>query len=615
MTAPHELYAQRLADRQSTANRLGARERTVSMLRLAVFAAAAAAAWSAFGAERIAAGWLLVPVALFLLLVAFQERIVRARKNAAAAAAFYARGIERLEDRWSGNGIAGDEFSDDHHPYAGDLDLFGKGSLFELLCIARTDPGRATLADWLKNPADAAAVRKRQEAVQELRERVDLREEISVLVSEVADEVRAGHLEAWATEEPQLTSRAERLAAIVVSAVATVVVLLSLPLLFQFTISFTHPELARGFAAVSRLGLLPLIVVLIGEWLFSRRLSERVEHVVGKLERSERALGDLSRILARFERERFTSPSLIALHDTLRREGATASARIARLQRLTALLDSRRNQFFAPIAAVLLWSTHIAFAVERWRHASGRELVRWIAAVGELEALSSLAGFAFENPSYAMPELVAAGPLFDARGLGHPLLPASRRVANDVALGGTLRLLIVSGSNMSGKSTLMRTVGTNAVLALAGGPVCAASLRVSPLRIGASIRLHDSLQEGASRFYAEILRIRQIVALAEGDVPLLFLLDEILHGTNSHDRRIGAEAIVRQLVTRGAIGLVSTHDLALARIAETMNGAARNIHFDDRMEEGRMLFDYTIREGVVERSNALELMRAIGLDV
>jgi hypothetical protein len=615
MTDTAELYAQRLAEREAAVARLGTRERTVSTLRLAVFTAAVALGWLAFGAERLSAVWLLVPVVLFLLLVAVQERLVRTRRNATAAASFYRRGLERIEDRWSGNGIAGDEFSDDHHPYAGDLDLFGKGSLFELLCIARTDTGRAVLANWLKNPAGAATVRKRQEAVQELRERVDLREEISVLVSEVADEVRAGHLEAWATEEAQLTSRRERLAAVAVSVIATVVVLLSLPLLFRFTISFTHPEFARGFAAVSRFGLLPLIVVLIGEWLFSRRLAARVERVVGKLERSERALGDLSRILARLERERFTGPALVELRDTLQRQGDAASARIARLQRLTALLDSRRNQFFAPIAAVLLWSTHIAFAVERWRRESGQELVGWIAAVGTFEALSSLAGFAFENPAYTMPEIVEKGPLFDAQRLGHPLLPASRRVANDVALGGTPRLLIVSGSNMSGKSTLMRTVGTNAVLALAGGPVCAASLRVSPLRIGASIRLHDSLQEGASRFYAEILRIRQIVALAEGDLPLLFLLDEILHGTNSHDRRIGAETIVRQLVAKGAIGLVSTHDLALARIADTMNGAARNIHFDDRMEEGKMLFDYTIREGVVERSNALELMRAIGLDV
>jgi DNA mismatch repair ATPase MutS len=176
-------------------------------------------------------------------------------------------------------------------------------------------------------------------------------------------------------------------------------------------------------------------------------------------------------------------------------------------------------------------------------------------------------------------------------------------------------VLIVSGSNMSGKSTLLRAVGTNVVLALAGGAVRAAAMRLSPLAIGATIRIEDSLQEGHSRFYTEILRIRAIVEQTSGRVPVLFLLDEVLHGTNSHDRRIGAGAIVRALVERGAIGLVTTHDLALTELATTMGGAAANVHFEDRIEDGRMVFDYRMRPGVVERSNALELMRAVGLDV
>jgi len=199
--------------------------------------------------------------------------------------------------------------------------------------------------------------------------------------------------------------------------------------------------------------------------------------------------------------------------------------------------------------------------------------------------------------------------------MGHPLISEQRNVRADLLLGDEPGVMIVSGSNMSGKSTLLRTVGVNVVLALAGAPVRAASLRLSPLQVGASIRIQDSLQAGASRFYAEIKRLRQIVELTNGGRPVLFLLDEILHGTNSHDRQIGGERVVRGLIERGAIGLITTHDLALARIADDLGARAANVHFEDHLEDGQMRFDYRLRPGVVQHSNALELMRSVGLDV
>jgi len=235
--------------------------------------------------------------------------------------------------------------------------------------------------------------------------------------------------------------------------------------------------------------------------------------------------------------------------------------------------------------------------------------------VGEFEALGSLAAYAYERPQDPFPELAEAEGCFEGEGLGHPLIPEGRNVRTDLRLSGELRVLVVSGSNMSGKSTLLRTVGVNAVLALAGAPVRARRLRLSPLEVGASIHVQDSLQAGASRFYAEITRLRQIVELTKGPRPVLFLLDEILHGTNSHDRRVGAEGVVRGLVGRGAIGLVTTHDLALALIADGLAPRAANVHFEDHLEAGKMTFDYRLRPGVVQRSNALELMRSVGLEV
>jgi len=257
----------------------------------------------------------------------------------------------------------------------------------------------------------------------------------------------------------------------------------------------------------------------------------------------------------------------------------------------------------------------VAFAAERWRQAHGGALRLWVDAIGQMEALLSLASYSFEHPSDPFPEFVDGAASFDGEELGHPLVPAATCVRNSVSICGETRVLLVSGSNMSGKSTLLRAVGLNVVLAMAGAPVRARRLRLTPLQVGASIRVNDSLQEGSSRFYAEITRLRQVVDLAGGDLALLFLLDELLQGTNSKDRRIGAEGIVRALVNRGAIGLVSTHDLALTDIGAAVAGHLRNVHFQAELANGRITFDYKLHDGVVTKSNGLELMRSIGLEV
>jgi hypothetical protein len=354
--------------------------------------------------------------------------------------------------------------------------------------------------------------------------------------------------------------------------------------------------------------------LVLADWAFLRLLKAPIAHVLAGVERPAAELAVLSALLARVERERFQAPKLTALGAALGAGRGTASHRVAQLARTVDRAAWADNQLFAPIAFLLLWRFHGALAVERWRAAHGRALRGWLAATGELEALASLAGHAFLHPEDPYPELVDGAARYEAEGLGHPLLPEDRCVRNDVRLGEGARLLVVSGSNMSGKSTLLRTIGANAVLALAGAPVRARRLRLSPLRPGATLRIQDSLAEGRSRFFAEITRLRQVLDLAAGTPPALFLLDELLAGTNSRDRRIGSEAVLRNLLGRGAIGLVTTHDLALAELADALPGAA-NAHFEDELRAGEVAFDYRLKPGVVTRSNALALMRAVGLDV
>jgi hypothetical protein len=597
VTGPRDEISRRLADRREALARHDRRDRLLASARLAAFAAALALAWLAFASRALSAGWLAVPFAVFVALAVLHDRVFSARGRTRRAIGFHERALARLDGRFAGTGTTGEAFADPAHPYAQDLDLFGRGSLFELLCAARTRPGEERLASWLLAPARPDALRPRQRAVAALAPRLDLREDLAVLGEDVRAAVDARTLAAWGEEgelvEPWLLPASLALAAVAVLA-------------------------AAGWAA-GLTGPLPFAAVLLGEWGFTRSLRDPVARVLGGVERPAAELDVLALLLARLEREPFEDPRLRALQGALHGPGAPASARISRLVATVTRTEWARNQLFAPVAFALSWTPLHAALVERWRRASGREIRRWLDAAAELEALSSLAGYAFEHPDDPFPEVLeldgSRTAVLRGEGLRHPLLSAA--VPNDVALGGEgPRVLLVSGSNMSGKSTYLRTIGVNVVLALAGAPVRAVRLALTPLHPGATLRIQDSLQAGTSRFYAEIMRLKELADLAEGDVPLLFLLDEILHGTNSHDRRIGAEAIVRGLVAKGAIGLVTTHDLALTELADEPRAPTlANAHFEDQVRDGEIAFDYRLRAGVVSHSNALALMRAVGLRV
>jgi DNA mismatch repair ATPase MutS len=323
----------------------------------------------------------------------------------------------------------------------------------------------------------------------------------------------------------------------------------------------------------------------------------------------------LSGVLGRVEQHRFETLRLQTLQRELSTHQVAASKAIDRLRTIVNFIDSRDNVILRVLDVPLLYSVQVAFAAQRWRREYGRAVRVWLDVIGEIEALLSLAAYSYEHPADPFPEIVEGPACFDATEIGHPLIPAKGCIRNNVSLCDGRRVFLVSGSNMSGKSTLLRAVGINAVLAMAGGPVRAQRLRLSPVHVGASIRVNDSLQEGSSRFYAEITRLRKLYDLAAGEPPLLFLLDELLQGTNSNDRRVGAEGLVRALLKRGAIGLISTHDLALAEIGSSLDGQISNVHFQEEFENGKMRFDYKLREGIVTKSNGLELMRSIGLDV
>ncbi|MCP5056500.1 MAG: DNA mismatch repair protein MutS [bacterium] len=594
---PQEIYADRKARRSADADRWAALDARLQRVRLGVFAVGVAMAFAVFGADALDFRWLALPTVLFIGLLFWHDRVLGFRARAERATAFFERGIARLEHRFAGNGTSGSEHEPADHAYARDLDLFGEGSLFERMCLARTRGGEEMLASWLLSPAKVEDVIARQEAAIELRDRLDLREDLCL----VGDDVRSGlhpeTLRRWGEAPPVGFHAAHRVIAVTMAVV-------TLTTLAAWLLGSLGPAGPVAFAFVGA-----------AQLAFAWRIRRRVQATVKAVDGPTRDLDLLARLLERFEREPASSPHLVRLRQAIETEGLPPSAQISRLHRWVELLDARRNMFFAPLGGLMLWTSQLAMQIESWRIACGTTLGDWIDAVSELEALVSVASTAYENPSHTFPSFSGGSPCFRASELGHPLIPTEDCVTNDLQLDGERQVLIVSGSNMSGKSTLLRSVGVAAVLAQAGAPVCARSLQLSPLAIGASLHVIDSLQEGTSHFYAEIKRVRLVVELAEGELPLLFLLDEIFHGTNSHDRGIGAEAIVKALIERGAIGLVTTHDLALTRVAEAQAPKAANVHFEDHLEDGQIAFDYRMREGVVRKSNAIALMRSVGLPV
>ncbi len=589
---PAEVYAERERAAAREEARLARSSRRYSLARLAAAAAAIGLGVVASELHTIGWTWTLVPVAVFVALAVFHDGVIRRQRRAGRRAAHYAAAGARTRGEWIGAGPTGEDLAPPDHPYARDLDVVGGGSLFQRLATTRTRAGEEVLASWLLRPAPPAEVLRRQEAVRGLVPRLDLRESLALLGEDVRHTLSPELVRAWGERAAQVPSPWATAAAVVLTLLTTAAV-------------------AVWFAGGPTW---PLAAALVVHASFGWRQRRWMEAALAGLDRPVAQLGILAGLAARIEREPAQAPLLDELRRGLAASPDSASRRILRLRRIAARLEYRRNMIFQPLDFLLLWSYHHAAAVERWRRRDGRRLGGWLRLAGEYEAVAALAAYAFENPEDATPELAAGAPEIDARGLAHPLLPLAQAVRNDVRLGGEAKVLVVSGSNMSGKSTLLRAVGANVVLAQAGAPVRAVAMRLSPLAVGASIRTMDSLHEGRSRFFAEITRLKQIVDLTEGGLPVLFLLDELLHGTTSADRRVGAEAVVRALAARGALGLLTTHDLALCRLAEAVPGVAE-VHFEDALDGAEVRFDYVLRPGTVRRSNALALMRLIGLPV
>ncbi|RMH17905.1 MAG: DNA mismatch repair protein MutS [Gemmatimonadetes bacterium] len=609
-TSPRETYRTLAAEARAAAEAASAASVSLARARLVVFLAgvaaftAARAGWLAEGTGARAADlFALAAFVTFVLLVRRHGR-VRAEEAWQTELAAAAREAEaRLDRCWAALPPVDASLPTDH-PYADDLDVLGTASLAALLGGGATRPGTDTLVGWLARPAPPEVVRARQGAVRELADDPPFR--LALLAEgRLARPVPGPQLErlvAWAESAPWLTPRrAPRLAARLV------------PLAWAVTITL-HVQGAVGYLWIA-----PLLAALA----VLRTHAGRVRDTLDRLTWGDADLRRYQSAIARIAARPSDDPTLRALADGLAEGGEPAPRGLARLFRLVEVSDVRFNgNLHVPLNLLLLWDVWVVEALERWQARNGRHLRRWLDTLGEVDALAALAGLAHAHPDWAFPRFDEAADRLSAEAIGHPLLPDDRCVRNDVHVGPAGRFLLVTGSNMSGKSTLLRAIGANVVLAGAGGPVCARELSLPPVDLHTSMRVRDSLAEGVSYFMAELQRLKRIVDAARlaqrgGGPTVLYLLDEILQGTNTAERQVAARRVIRILLGAHAIGAVTTHDLQLAD-AEDLRAAADAVHFGEHIGPGEGLdairFDYTLHPGIARSTNALELLRRVGID-
>lgn len=577
---------------------LAARGTRVSFLRLIAFVAAAVGGISAATGGGALGLYLAVGGTLaFVVLLVVHARLLARQRQAELRAAVHHDHVLRMTGRASELAAAHDGVLPGGHPYAIDIDLVGPASLLQRLDTARTQLGTKTLARWLGAPATEGEILARQGAVRELAQMHDFRQEL-----EAAGRLATGNDKLDAAPFLAFTKRGPRV--------------LGTPLVLLI---FVAPPALLGLYIASKLGLVPTLVFWTAfavQGLLALALAKGPLDVFELIAARRGYIEAYASALRCVEEARFEDPLLRQLHQDVHAGGAAPSSYMRRLDRWAGLAEFRHQfpiHFFVNLAT--FWDLHVLLQLERWNRSVGTELERVFAALGELEALSSMASFLDSDADATFPRIVPVADGYRAEGLSHPLLQASARVPNDVTLGGPGHAVIITGSNMAGKSTLLRAVGLNTALALAGGPVLAKSLTLPVVRLRASMRVDDSLQKGASYFHAELAKLRSVVAGAESQPPLLFLLDELLRGTNARARHLGARAVLTHLLDRGALGLAATHDIALSELSHERVGQVSNVHFTDVMDGDEMIFDYQLRDGVVKTSNALRLLGMAGIAV
>jgi len=592
---PRDVYSSREAEFSTSAERLKKLSDHLSIARLAVFVGALilfALLLSVSITASLTA--LLVALILFAWLVIRYETTEKNRKRFLHLAEINSLEKKCIDGDFSAY-KAGEEQIERDHPYSYDLDIFGKASLFQYICRTTSRPASDLLAEYLKQSASREEILRRQEAVGELQPLTGWRQELITL----------GYLNAGAGNDPAPLMQWLRSDDIFIKTNREKIIIVGLSLL----------ALASVILVIAGLPAAIFTPVFIINFVYYFTRIKKISKLQEQVSRSSDLLRSYSEIIRLIENENFTAAKLVNLQGSFK-DTNPASYRIRQLSKLVARLDSRLNVLVSfPLNLLFFTDIHFCMALERWKREHALRIPGWFAAMAEFEVLASLGNMTFNNPGWVFPTVTDDYFVFRAETMGHPLIPADRRISNDFSVEGPGKAIVITGSNMSGKSTFLRTCGINAVLAFAGAPVCASAFIVSRVRLHSSMRISDSLEENISSFYAELRRLRAIISGAESDPKALLLLDEILRGTNSDDRYTGSVALIRQLTGYGSAAMIATHDLRLAGLEKELPDAIENYHFDVKVSGEELFFDYILTPGVCSSFNASLLMKKMGIKV
>lgn len=533
-------------------------------------------------------------VLLFIAAALIHERILKQKRHQQDLRLINENEIKSLHHQFL-DVDWGEAFVDTGHPFTADLDIFGEHSLFHYVNRTTTHWGREALARWLSSHWPVETIRERQQAISELKDNIDFRQNIQA----------TGGLLRQARQRQNFIEELLALPSIVLNRkwlTAAIFVLPPLTLAAVFLMLFGWPWP------------LPFGLFLL-QSLLNGVKDKKVSQLCRLTGKTAKILSAHASIIDEIRRQDFSSACLKENRRALEAGKEDASRLIRRLSTLLEWLDLRQSAIHFLVNNIVCWDLHLVRKIEAWKRQTGGAVARWLAAVGRVEALASLANLYFNHPRWVIPEMSGSPFRLEAKAMGHPLILEEERVDSDFTVQGAGKISIVTGPNMAGKSTFLRAVGVNIVLALTGAPVCARRFSLSPCQLYTSMKISDSLDKGLSLFYAELQRLKMILEAIARTEPVFFVIDEMLKGTNTLDRQQGAVAMIRQFIRQQTGGLLATHDLALSKMAEEHPDNVVNHHFDGEIRDDQLIFDYKLRKGPCRSSNALTLMRKIGIEV
>jgi ABC-type multidrug transport system fused ATPase/permease subunit len=594
---PPDYYQGRINTFSNTLAALYKKKKLFGWLRLITFLAGVFLLWLSWSYSIYAVmAIILVTIVIFLMLVSedasnqeaidHQENLVHINKQE----------LLYLNHQFTHH-KDGTEFYHDDHPYAGDLDIFGRASVYQFINRTNSEQGNELFAKWLSFPASAEVIQKRQKAVQELAHKAKWRQELQAITSESPVTIYAEKtIEQWLEEKNQFIHHT------IWQILRYIIPFLAISTVVSYILDLiTYPQ---------------FMLALLIFFVIAFSITRKVYPLYSKLNKIAKEIDTLARSIAFIERTDMHNQFLTELKNELGVGITTASHSIHKLNRIFNRFDYRLNPLvYIPLNTLLLWDLQQVLQLEKWKEENNKKIDHWFHTLAEFEALSSLGTLAFNHPGWTFPELNTEQPEFTAKGLGHPLIDPKKSVVNSYSTIGKAQISIITGSNMAGKSTFLRSVGVNMVLACMGAPVNASHMKISPLKVMSSMRVKDNLEESTSTFYAELKKLKSIIDAVKRKEPVFILLDEILRGTNSHDRHTGSKALIRQLVHEEATGIIATHDLELASLENEFPASIHNFHFDVQIDGPELYFDYTLKKGICQSFNAAILMKKIGIEL